>query len=163
MCFLSLIWKIKISHALSEFSKKENMFGVPFEWCKMGAFDQGSESKRQHIGIFPALELRYSKERVRGCFLNQHWCWCLLIELNIICHLDTFKNLFANFLKSPFCHDSKIKLCANIPRYCKEGFLMPNQTLPIQTTLLECLSSKGYSLWQTSAQTARGRTLLSLP
>ena len=49
------IWKRRISHATSEFSTKENTFGVPFEGWKIRAMNQGSESKRQHIGLFPPI------------------------------------------------------------------------------------------------------------
>ena len=55
MYCLSLIWKRRISYASSEISRKENIFGVPFEGLKIHAMNQGSVSMRQHIGIFLAI------------------------------------------------------------------------------------------------------------
>ena len=52
---MSLIWKKGISNAPSEFSKKENPFEMPFEGWKFYAKNQGSEGKRQHIGVVPAI------------------------------------------------------------------------------------------------------------
>ena len=91
-----------------------------------------------------------------------HWGWCLFIELNILCTHDASKILFVTLVKCPFGPGHKNFLCADIPQYCKAGFLLPNQTLPLQRTLLECLSRKGNSLMHTSAQRGRGRTLPSL-
>ena len=44
-----------MSHAPSKFSKEEITFGVPFVGQDIRALNQGSESKRQHIGITPAM------------------------------------------------------------------------------------------------------------
>ena len=35
--------------------KKENPFEMPFEGWKFYAKNQGSEGKRQHIGVVPAI------------------------------------------------------------------------------------------------------------
>ena len=55
LILFSLRRKRRISHAPSEFSTKENTFGVPLEGWKKHAMNQGFESKRQHTGIVPTI------------------------------------------------------------------------------------------------------------
>ena len=55
MYCLYLRGKRRNYHAPSEFSTKENMFGVPLEGWKMRAMNQGFDSKRQHTGIVPTI------------------------------------------------------------------------------------------------------------
>ena len=52
----------------TEYSTKENTFGVPFEWWKIRALYQDSESKRHHIGFFPQVVGKSSLEIGKGCF-----------------------------------------------------------------------------------------------
>jgi len=65
---LPLIRKGRISHVPSEFSTKKNTFGVPFEGWKICEMNQGSESKRQHIGIFTALIGEFCFANRQGLF-----------------------------------------------------------------------------------------------
>ena len=105
MCCFSLIWN-RISHAISEFSTKENMFGVPFQQWKISAMNQGSESKRQHLGLFPpigrgSLVLKLA----RVAFLNQ-------VPLGLVSSQSIISFAFLMlpiscpvFMKWPFCSD----------------------------------------------------------
>ena len=70
------------------------------------------------------------------------WGWCPFIELIILCKHDASKLLFVKYVKCPFFPVGTNYLCADIPRYWKEGLLMSNLTPPLQRTLFECLSRK---------------------
>ena len=95
----------RISHVSSEFSTKENTFLVSFEGWKIHTTNQGSESKRQHMGIFLEIvgEIYLDNRQQLLSWTKIHWGWCLFIELNILCTHDASNLLYVMFLKCPFC------------------------------------------------------------
>ena len=57
--------------------------------------NQSSESKRQHIGVVPAIvgEVSFGNRQGLLSLTKTHWGWCLSIELNIFCNHDASKLL----------------------------------------------------------------------
>ena len=57
--------------------------------------NQSSESKRQYIGVVPAIvgEVSFGNRQGLLSLTKTHWGWCLFIELNILCNLEAPKLL----------------------------------------------------------------------
>ena len=164
MCCLSLISKGRISHATSEFSTKENRFRVPFEWWKICAMNQGSESKRQHIGLHPTIVGESRLEMSKGCIpeprligvMSVHWVkyplhtgrlWTLVCE---VCEMSIWPWLY------------ELSMCWYSPIMKRRNSQANSDTSTTVNTFQMTFKQWKISA-HTSAQRGRGRSLVSLP
>ena len=154
MCCFSLILKRRISHAKSEFSINEYMFGVPFKWWKLPAPNYCSESKRQLIGILGLFrgKIKVGKRQGLHSWVKTHCDWRLFTEVNILSNKDASKLLFSGDCEMvilPWLYE--LGMCCFTP-LVKRRHCHAKSDFSSKRTCMECLSIYGNSLLQTNAQ-----------
>ena len=145
MWWFPLILKRRTSHAKSDFSSKENTFGVPFKHRKLPTPNQHSERKRQDNGIF-AISIGEIYVGNRKCLLSwakTHCSWILFTGLNVLSNQNACKLLLYGVCVMAICPHCTNKLCASFLWYWKEGFLMRYYAYPQRKSTMDWLSSDG--------------------
>ena len=125
---------------------------------------RAQRAKGSILELFPQLYEKSSLEIGKGCLLEQRCTGAGVCSLSWISSATmTLPSSWLWWLWS--VHFALVVRTGSVlifPDISKK-YSLPNQNLPLQRTLLECLSRKGNPLPHTSTQRGRGRTLVSLP
>ena len=142
-CFLCPILKRRSFHDKSYYSSKENTLGLPFKQWKLPAPNQGSEKKRQDIGIFAISigEVYVGNRQGLLSWATTHWGQTPYTELNVLSNQNASKLLFSGVCEIailPWLYE--LHMCCFSP-LVQRGIDVTNLTSPEIRTCLGCLSS----------------------